>query len=208
METLLTASSAKVKATYIYTTYEKRQKLSSSTSKQIRILPDSSLILVVNENENNETKKIMWRRNASHSSRRIRQIISGSSDNDIKVWDLTSKTSQVSHGAQSDVIIDCVKTLKGHADLVWCFLIEPIKKQTLLSASWDNTIKVWNLTNMELVRTLEGHTSIVWCLAFVSQQRYVASGSFDNNIKVWSMENGECVKTLLDHTSWIRLALL
>lgn len=154
---------------------------------------DSSPILAIkNEVEN----KVFWKRNDAHPTHKMRTIISGSSDNEIKVWDMDFNKS--------------TRTMRGHEDLVWCFLIrrKNISYPALISGSWDNTIKVWNLCNGDLIHTLDGHTSIVWCLTFLNEdEKRVVSGSFDNTIKIWCIESGACLRTLLDHTSWIRCVL-
>ena len=140
----------------------KRQKFSS---RKFKFFPSSEIFLT-KKIEN----KVYWLKNDSHASRRFKKIISGSSDNDIKIWDLNENQNKSK------------STLIGHEDLVWCFLIDP-HQRSLISGSWDNTIKIWDLRNGELIRTLEGHTSIVWCLAWCLGE-HLASGSFDNTIKV------------------------
>jgi WD40 repeat protein len=36
--------------------------------------------------------------------------------------------------------------------------------QTLVSGSWDKTIKIWHLATGQLMRTLEGHKSPLTCV--------------------------------------------
>lgn len=78
--------------------------------------------------------------------------------------------------------------------------------KTLASASWDNTIKLWDVKEGTLIRTLEGHSADVTCLAFSSSEQgeILASGSLDNSIRIWDAEDGELLKTLRGHTSPIR----
>jgi len=94
------------------------------------------------------------------------QLVSGSFDSTIKVWDPTTWT--------------CQQTLQGHTDAVRA-LVECSGQ--LVSGSRDNTIKVWDPTTWICQQTLEGHTGTVGALAVCSG--LLVSGSYDRTIKVW-----------------------
>ena len=176
---------------------------SSRVTKRVKFHPENAFI-ISNDAQQQQQQRTLWSKNHAHPSNRMRSIISGSSDNDIKMWDLTRDNSNSQTSS---------RTLRGHEDLVWCFLIRhktppPSMTPTLISGSWDNTIKLWNLLNGDLMSTLDGHTSIVWCLTFLGEdESRLVSGSFDNTIKIWDLDMGVCLRTLLDHTSWIRCLL-
>ena len=175
---------------------------SKNVTKRVKFHPENAFI--ISNDAQQQQQRTLWSKNHAHPSNRMRTIISGSSDNDIKMWDLArdNNNSQTS-----------TRTLRGHEDLVWCFFIRhktplPSMTPTLISGSWDNTIKLWNLLNGDLMSTLDGHTSIVWCLTFLDEdESRLVSGSFDNTIKIWDLDMGVCLRTLLDHTSWIRCLL-
>ncbi|MEG4874339.1 WD40 repeat domain-containing protein [Microcoleus sp. CZ3-B4] len=63
--------------------------------------------------------------------------------------------------------------------------------QTLVSGSWDKTIKIWELTTGELMRTLEGHKSPLVCVAFSPDGQTLASSSWDETVKIWEFNTGE-----------------
>jgi guanine nucleotide-binding protein subunit beta-2-like 1 protein len=61
-----------------------------------------------------------------------RQIASGSRDKDIKIW---------------NTVGECKYTVEnnGHTDWVSCIRFSPdTKKNIVVTASWDKTIKVWD----------------------------------------------------------------
>ena len=66
------------------------------------------------------------------------QLVSGSTDKSIKVWNADG---------------ECVQTLVGHSDGV-CAL-EPAGNGRIASASWDGTVRVWRLDNATCESTLD-----------------------------------------------------
>jgi tetratricopeptide (TPR) repeat protein len=54
----------------------------------------------------------------------------------------------------------------------------------LASASWDQTVRVWDLATKEAV-TLPGHTLAVMSVSFSPDGRRLASASWDQTVRVW-----------------------
>ena len=68
-----------------------------------------------------------------------------------------------------------VVLLAGHTGRVASLEFSPDGK-TLASASWDNTVRLWNAKTGENQRTLAGHTSSVDSVAFSPVGKTLASG--------------------------------
>ena len=64
-----------------------------------------------------------------------------------------------------------------------------------ISASDDNTLKLWNLETGECLRTFKGHTREVKSLAMLPRFRWVISGSEDRTMKLWSVDGAICLAT-------------
>jgi WD40 repeat protein len=56
-----------------------------------------------------------------------------------------------------------------------------------VSASYDNTLKVWDVATGECVATLEGHSGSVKSVAISPDGRRVVSGSGDGTLKLWGL---------------------
>eukprot|EP00039_Didymoeca_costata_P001260 m.51107 g.51107 ORF g.51107 m.51107 type:complete len:534 (+) comp10710_c0_seq1:180-1781(+) len=65
----------------------------------------------------------------------------------------------------------------------------------LASASFDNTVKVWDAILGKCLYTLSGHTFPVYSVGFSPDSRFLASGASDNLLLLWSMENGELIQS-------------
>jgi WD40 repeat protein len=96
-----------------------------------------------------------------------------------------------------------IRTLTGHSDMVKAVAITPDGKQ-VISSSWDNTLKVWNLVTGEEQFTLTGHSSSVYAVAVTPDGKQVISASSDNTLKVWNLVTGEEQFTLTGHSNSVR----
>merc|ERR1712166_470435 len=107
-----------------------------------------------------------------------RQILTGSLDNQIKIWNTRC---------------ECKHTVdkNSHTDAVSCVKFYHAAKPTIcVTASWDKTIKVWDNQYMTLMYTFIGHKGQITTLDMVNGSNYLASGSLDGHIMVWDLVKG------------------
>jgi WD40 repeat protein len=71
--------------------------------------------------------------------------------------------------------------------------------QLLASGSWDDTIKLWQVSTGQLLKTLSEYGLGVCAVTFSPDGRLLASGSWDNTIKVWQVSTGLLVNTWSGH---------
>ncbi|MEL6438228.1 MAG: AAA-like domain-containing protein [Cyanobacteria bacterium J06621_8] len=89
-----------------------------------------------------------------------------------------------------------VNRLSGHTGPVWEIDFSP-DRQLILSASEDQTAKLWKLDGT-LLTTFEGHQAGVWAVDFSQDQTKVVTASWDGTLKVWDIK-GKLLKTLQGH---------
>jgi len=150
---------------------------------------------------------------------------SGSGDNIIKIWDLTSckvKTElQVYHkemhaicfipdmnylittGKDLNIRVwdmdsyKCRKIIKeAHNKTIYCLLYLR-DKSTFLSGSGDKTIKMWEISSGKLMFIFQGHENSIKCLFFLNGLYCFSSGGSDALIKIWDLTQNQCKQTLL-----------
>lgn len=73
----------------------------------------------------------------------------------------------------------------------------------LLSASDDQTAKLWDIRAAKLVQTYAGHTSTVWDAKFHPDNKSIITVSSDNTGKIWDKKTGELLSTLKGHPDWV-----
>jgi WD40 repeat protein len=61
----------------------------------------------------------------------------------------------------------------------------------IVSGSWDNSLRVWDMESAQTLRALQGHTTGVNAVVLTPDDRYIVSGSSDNTLRVWDLKDGK-----------------
>ena len=93
-------------------------------------------------------------------------------------------------------------TLEGHTDNVWSVAFRP-NSNMLASASWDQTVRLWNVDTGRLLHTLTEHTDTVMSVAFSPDGQTLVSSSWDGTIRLWNPNNGKLKRTLTGHAGGV-----
>jgi F-box and WD-40 domain protein CDC4 len=79
---------------------------------------------------------------------------------------------------------------------------------TIVSGSYDCTVRVWRISTGETVYILTGHTQKIYSVVLDHKNRRCFSGSMDNSVKIWCLDTGSCLFSLEGHTSLVGLLQL
>jgi eukaryotic-like serine/threonine-protein kinase len=90
----------------------------------------------------------------------------------------------------------------NHSGLVQCVAYSPDGRR-VASASFDQTVKIWDPKNGNEIRTLRGHADRVVSVAFGPNGKRLASGSADSTVKLWNAATGREIGTLRGHTGYV-----
>nr|VFJ55039.1 MAG: WD domain-containing protein, G-beta repeat-containing protein [Candidatus Kentron sp. FW] len=71
----------------------------------------------------------------------------------------------------------------------------------LLTGSWDDTLKLWDVASGKAIRTFRGHSYDVKAVAFSPDGGWALSGSSDNTLKLWNLATGKTIRTFRGHSS-------
>jgi guanine nucleotide-binding protein subunit beta-2-like 1 protein len=64
-----------------------------------------------------------------------------------------------------------------------------------MSASWDGSVRFWNIASGKTIQKLIGHQKDVYSIAVSADDRQFMTGGLDNQIKVWNTK-GQCKHTI------------
>lgn len=121
-------------------------------------------------------------------------LVSGSRDKTVMVWNLTRTATEYGKPQRS---------LHGHSHFVEDVVISN-DGHFGLSASWDGTMRLWDLVSGTTTRRFVSHTKDVLSVAFSADNRQIVSGSRDRTVKLWNTL-GECKYTFEEggHSEWV-----
>ncbi|KPI40883.1 Cell division control protein 4 [Cyphellophora attinorum] len=133
-------------------------------------------------------------------------IITGSRDSTLRIWKLPKPEDPPFIQAESEGDTDdCpyfIRALTGHQHSVRAIAAYA---DTLVSGSYDCTVRVWRISTGETVHRLQGHTQKVYSVVLDQTRNRCISGSMDNMVKIWSLDTGAAIYNLEGHTSLVGL---
>ncbi|CAL1705485.1 unnamed protein product [Somion occarium] len=141
-------------------------------------------------------------------------IVTGSRDHSLRVWTLPRPGDDEyrCYGAD-DTEVDPSEEeaednpyhrlhLTGHDHAVRALAA---RGRTLVSGSYDCTVRVWDIITGNCKWILVGHTQKVYSVVLDIHRNLACSGSMDSTVRVWNLSTGECQHTLNGHTSLVGL---
>jgi len=154
---------------------------SCSTDKQIHVCQlGSDRPIKSFQGHTNEVNAIKWDPQGKF-------LASCSDDMTLKVWNMDRE--------------NCVHDLQAHQKEIYTIKWSPTGPGTnnpntnlvLASASFDSTVRLWDVERGSCVHTLTRHKEPVYSVAFSPDGKYLASGSFDKCVHIWSTGSGQLV---------------
>ncbi|KAJ9652430.1 ribosome assembly [Neophaeococcomyces mojaviensis] len=120
------------------------------------------------------------------------RLISASDDNTIFLWDPSS------FDPNSNATPKPVARLLGHQKQVNHVSFSP-DGHYIASASFDNSVKLWNAIDGKFITTLRGHVGAVYMCCWSADSRLLVSASKDTTVKVWDVRTQKLKEDLPGH---------
>jgi WD40 repeat protein len=113
------------------------------------------------------------------------KVLATAAGNAVMLWDVATKKR--------------LALLQRHTSLVLSLAFAPDGK-TLVTGSWDKTVRVWDTEMAKERLILRGHSGWVRAVAVSPDGKRVASASHDNTMRLWDLASGKELATLRGHS--------
>ncbi|MBX2901152.1 MAG: caspase family protein [Cyclobacteriaceae bacterium] len=100
-----------------------------------------------------------------------------------------------------------VRTFEGHTDVI-ASLVQSRDGKKLLSASWDGTIRLWDVATGLAEKKFTGHKGAVHVALLNTTETGIYSAGADRIIRLWDANSGKVLKTFEGHVAEITSLLL
>ncbi|XP_028402254.1 WD repeat-containing protein 17-like [Dendronephthya gigantea] len=90
----------------------------------------------------------------------------------------------------------------GHTETIFCCEFQPENCDILATASFDGTVKLWDVTTMDVVNSSSGNEGIIYSLSWSpGNLNCIACGTGKKGIFVWDVTHSRVVSRYLEHGS-------
>lgn len=100
-----------------------------------------------------------------------RILVAGEDSGKIQVFDVKSRA--------------VLRTWAQHKQPVWTTKFSPTEPTTLMSASDDRSVRLWDLPSSDSTAVFLGHSDYVRSGAFIPVSNLLVSGSYDSTVRLW-----------------------
>ncbi|KAK4168428.1 WD40-repeat-containing domain protein [Cladorrhinum sp. PSN259] len=133
-------------------------------------------------------------------------IITGSRDSMLRVWRLPEAGArryiQTGPPASDEQCPYFIRILSGHQHSVRAIAAHG---DTLVSGSYDSSVRVWRISTGQQLHNLQGHTQKVYSVVLDHKRNHCISGSMDSLVKIWDLATGACLHNLEGHSLLVGL---
>lgn len=106
------------------------------------------------------------------------ELVVACDDGTLKIW-------EIPEGGLKESTNTPTRELNAHLEKIHFIRFHPLAKNVLLTASYDMTIKIWDLNTLEQHQCLQGHTDQIFSFAWSSCGTFGATVCKDGKIRVY-----------------------
>ncbi|PWN49615.1 WD40 repeat-like protein [Violaceomyces palustris] len=142
--------------------------------------PDIGGYLTIGADEGHTDE--VWSLAVSHDGR---YLASGGKDRRIGIWSISSHPAAGGHDEGSE---KWLKALGGHKDAISSLAFRPGSSE-LYSASYDRTLKLFDVSQLSYIETLFGHQESILSMSCLKAETAVSAGGRDRTCRFWKIRD-------------------
>ena len=119
-------------------------------------------------------------------------LVSCSSDMTIKLWDPCDEYKNIRTFLGHEHSVSAVRFVPSGAG-------SPSSSNHVVSASWDKSLRIWDVSTGYCVKTISGHAGRVRDVSPTFDGRYLLFAGDDQTARIWDIALGKCTATLFGH---------
>jgi U3 small nucleolar RNA-associated protein 15 len=122
-------------------------------------------------------------------------MVAGDETGKIQVFDINSRA--------------ILKTWEEHKQPVWTTKFSPTELTTIMSASDDRTVRLWDLPSQDSTTTFVGHTDYVRSGSFMpgTMSNMIVTGSYDETVRLWDPRTPGRAAMIFKHAAPVEAVL-
>jgi coronin-7 len=113
-----------------------------------------------------------------------KELIVACDDGSVKIW-------EIPEGGLKESTNTPDREFNAHNEKIQFMKFHPLARDVLLTASYDMTMKLWNLKTLELQITLKGHSEQIFGFSWSSCGKFGATVSRDQKIRIYEPRKSE-----------------
>ncbi|KAL1921598.1 uncharacterized protein VTP21DRAFT_11314 [Calcarisporiella thermophila] len=132
-----------------------------------------------------EAKEKALKRYQENKGKRCERLVTGSDDFTMYLWEPNTSKKPIAR-------------LTGHQQPINQVSFSP-DGRLIASASFDNSVKLWDGFTGKFIASLRGHVGRVYQVCWSSDSRMLLSGSRDSTLKIWDLKTNKIKLDLPGH---------
>ncbi|CRK99981.1 CLUMA_CG013274, isoform B [Clunio marinus] len=113
-----------------------------------------------------------------------RHLVVACDDGTVKIW-------EIPEGGLKEPTNTPFKEFNAHSEKIHFLKFHPLAKDVLLTASYDMTIKIWDLNTFEQKQCLKGHTDQIFSFAWSLCGTFGATVCKDGKLRIYDIRKSE-----------------
>jgi len=177
-----------------------------SGSCKVWSVPDSEHLYTLGDHDSRVSDVQFHPQSGTAQDGKSCNIASCDVNGNVYLWPLPNEKKMEDEGSRVEAPkLNAIACLKGHKSRCTRMVFHPMGHH-LISASYDNTWRLWDLETNKQVLIQRGHSRPVYGVAVHKEGSLLGTGDLGGNCRLWDLRSGKALMSLRGHSKQILCA--